>query len=777
MSAVSPTTNFPSRASASSVDVRATINRLYTQRSLVRTLKWIAMGMIIAIAILGALGLVDSIFNLPRLLRIAIVVPTFLSALILLIYSLVLLFRGRVLSEKAREVERSVGIRENALVTFAESSEKPAEGEPRPYIAARLESQARRSLTELNVERVVPRRAGYRMGMVFVLVLTIIASVALLKPIAFAREIHRVLLLEPDKPSSQNLNSEKSLLAECNVVAIENLRVRVVPPAYSGLPTEESIGDEPIRALAGSDISIEVLTRGNVSDATFAFAGEADALRALGNGQYVGSFVAQKSGALEVRVTAAGSESPSPIVRAVEVYSDSPPEAHITEPTADKLLRGVPAEAVSVRWSVRDDLGIADISLNYIRSRGEGDAAKFTNGNVSVGRVDRLSSREWQGGAVLELPRLGLQPGDTLVYWVEARDRNPSSNNTGRSASLAIAIIAPEPVKLNLGDLGPTEIGRFLLSERMIIIHTEKLHAERGRLARDAFMRRAQDIAAEQREFKNSFNEYINFEGVGSEPTSTNTESVEERVQEAEEERTGVHMHRIPDPPAGSPANVRDMVLAIRAMWDAEDALASGDTAKALMYQRDALTRLKRAQLAVRYIPPVFAQSKPIDLKRRYAGELNEIKTRLQRLTKLPESKEAVALRASLSAAYAALSDLQTTLGLPEASRAAAIARARERTNQAANNLSAAGGEHAATIAEALGQLRIVETELARFDVAGSSEAYAERLSKPLSLLTQATASLFAIAEARTRAAGGEVNRGLPTDNSRASDYFRRLNK
>ena len=158
------------------------------------------------------------------------------------------------------------------------------------------------------------------------------------------------------------------------------------------------------------------------------------------------------------------------------------------------------------------------------------------------------------------------------------------------------------------------------------------------------------------------------------------------------------------------------MIYAIRAMWDAEASLSTGDTTKALVYEREALTRLKRAQLAVRYVPPVFASSKPVDLKRRYAGELNEIKTRLERLPRRPESKEATSLRAALTDAYAALNELHATLGQPASGRVNAISRARDNTNQAASNLTSVVGDHASTIAEALGQLRIVEGELSRLD-------------------------------------------------------------
>jgi hypothetical protein len=413
--------------------------------------------------------------------------------------------------------------------------------------------------------------------------------------------------------------------------------------------------------------------------------------------------------------------------------------------------------------------------LKYIKSRGEGDAAKFTNGEASIGNIERASNREWRGTTALDLRRLDMQPGDTLVLWIEAHDRNPSANNTGRSASVAIAIAAPELAKLNLSDLMPTEIGRFLLSQRQIIILTEKLHSERSRLAKDEFKRRSNSIAVEQREFKNSFNDYIEFEGADGEEASAG--SVEEQVRAAEDERLAPHFHGIPEPPAGAPTSVREMTYAIRAMWDAEEALINADTALALKHEREALVRLKRAQSAVRYVPPIVAQSKPIDLKRRYAGELAEIRTRLERLARRGNARaESAPVRAALSDAYAALNDLQETLNVSASVRQSAVGRARDRARRAADNLlSVRAGDHAATIAEAAGQFRVVEMELARVEVGGSADEYAARISKPLALLAQASSNLFAIAESSTRAVGGDANNLLPTNDARAAEYFRRL--
>jgi hypothetical protein len=782
VSATSPEIRIETRSPSQRVDVRAAIFRLAFRRWLWRAVARLTFVTAFTLALLCLLGALDYLWPLPQTARIVVVVTVLLAFLLLFARALWQLAQRPALAVAAREIERAAGDRHNALVTLCENLESAAIVEGAPYMLARLARQAREELSAIDERRGAPHEHALRGTITLTVMLLFMLLLRVLFPAAFALEAGRWLRLKSDEAATRLSVSEligPNVGEAVGVVTIEELRVRVVPPAYTGLGAFEVPGDAPVRALAGSQVELTLHARGTVEGASLSFNGAEAAMRALGEGRFSGTFIAAASGAFEARILTDEKLAPAPLVRAVEVYADVPPEARIVEPSGDQLLRSIPAEPVSVRWTARDDLGLAGIALKYIKSRGEGDAAKFTNGELSLGSVERESPREWRGTAQLDLARLGLQAGDTLVFWIEARDRNTSAGNTGRSASLAIAIRAPEAAKLNLSDLLPNEIGRFLLSQRQIIIKTEKLHAERTRLAQSELLNRSNDIAADQRDFKNSFNDYIKTEGDSSDEETdagTGEASVEERAREAETERTAPHFHGIPEPPTGAPASVREMVYAIRAMWDAEDALSIGDTAKALVHERDALTRLKRAQAAVRYIPPIVARSKPVDLKRRYAGELAEIRTRLEKLARRPQSKESAELRAALQNAYAALGDLQGTLNVPASVRGSATARARERSMKAADALVRIGGNHAAIIAEAAGQLRIVETELARLEIGGTTEEYAARLSKPLALLTQAAANLFAIAESSTRSGNNEAGALLPADDARAAEYFRRLN-
>jgi len=794
-----------------SVDVRAWLLRLHFRRKFLQAGSRVMLALACTLALCVVVALLDYLWPIKRVWRIAFVSSLWLAAVLAVAHAVWSLIKKRTLVEVAREIERAGNSKQNALVTFAEHAQEqmPTDGGAalvaasthrnnfdQSYVFARLRRQVQSELAGMNRILVLPRRTFQRRAALLVCALLLLFALRLAAPFAFARETKRVLLFEHDDDASIGKFDKESKAAAMNntndpnaVVVIDDFRVRVLPPSYSGLGAQDvSNSDAPVRALKGSQIEVTMHTRGTIDKALISFGGATNAMRALQANRFTGTFNAAASGAFETRVvTFDERRAPAPIVRAVEVYADAPPEARIIEPATDQLLRAVPDRPVAVRWTARDDLGLQNVALRFIKSRGEGDAAKFTNGETSPGQTTRLSAREWRGQTALDLARLDMQAGDTLVFWIEARDRNSFANNTGRSASLSIAIKGAEVFKLDLSDLRPSEVGRFLLSERLILLHTEKLHNERARLAQTEFTRRANIIAAEQREFKNSFKDYINIEGAAGEEAHSDDATtaaagqaltVEQRAQAAADERTEIHNHGIPEPPPGAPASVTEMTLAISAMWNAEDALSASDTTKALMFEREALARLKLAQAAVRYVPPVLPRSKPLDLKRRYAGELAEIRTQLENLARRPATKEAAPVRAALADAFNALAELQSTLGVPTVGRSSAVARARDKSRAAANRLVSLGGDHAATIAEAAGQLRIVETELQHVGTSGTSEDFAARLSKPLTLLAQAASNLYAIAEQSVHGSGDSSAGTLaPSDDARANEYFRRLTR
>jgi hypothetical protein len=210
-------------------------------------------------------------------------------------------------------------------------------------------------------------------------------------------------------------------------------------------------------------------------------------------------------------------------------------------------------------------------------------------------------------------------------------------------------------------------------------------------------------------------------------------------------------------------------------MWDAEESLSLGDTGTALGHEREALKRLKSAQAAIRYFPPIAPRHTPVDIKRRYQGELQEIKTNLERLKREPESRETIAVRSALAETYRAVDELNGLIESSPSVRQGRISAAAKRAGTAAEMLLGVGGEHAAMIAECAGQLRIIESELGRMDLGSQPEVFRGQLERPLALLVRTASSIFSIAKGSGAAASSDSASSSLLKQGRTGEYFKRL--
>ncbi|MDQ3820226.1 MAG: hypothetical protein M3362_21450, partial [Acidobacteriota bacterium] len=309
------------------VDLRASIRLLHFKRRLFHAIKRGASALAFAAFALFVVAVADYRWALPHMARAALLSLILVSTLSLLACIVWNLMRRSPLVDAAREVERAAGINRNAVVTMIESFEGAGTQESRLYMLARLERQARVELSSIDERVVAPRRGAVRGACALAFLLLVLLSLRLIAPLAFAREAGRVLLLARDD-SSSGLTVSNSLpeSSEANApVTIKEVRVRILPPAYSGLSVEEVAGDAPLRALAGSQVEVTLTTGGTPSGATLSFNGPANQMRSLGAGQFAGIFTASESGAFEARLQAYEKSAPAPLVRAVEVYNDLAP--------------------------------------------------------------------------------------------------------------------------------------------------------------------------------------------------------------------------------------------------------------------------------------------------------------------------------------------------------------------------------------------------------------------------------------------------------------------
>jgi hypothetical protein len=381
-------------------------------------------------------------------------------------------------------------------------------------------------------------------------------------------------------------------------LAAGQLRVIVAPPTYTGRPIETAIDPAVVTAVEGSRIRIETArSAGRVSLSQLESAGT-PAFREESN-----LWVAEFSPAESVALVVTYSDLPRDIgtrVLQVRVEPDARPAVRIRTPARD-LLFADSAGVVPLEIEAQDDIGLQWLRLRYTRVSGSGETFTFEEGDVPLD-VNRSSDTAWQARGRITLPALKLGDGDTVVYRALVADGKPGADP-----------VASESYLIEIGRLaGAASTGfavdeerdRQGLSQQMLIIKTERLHADRSRLTPAALLEQSRMLAVEQRMVRAEFVFMTGGE-------------VADEVEEAE------HAHELAEGRLENQSQV-ELLTAIREMSRAEARLNAADTATALQFERAALRALQRAFDRRRYLLRTMPERTRIDPARRLSGERAE---------------------------------------------------------------------------------------------------------------------------------------------------------
>jgi hypothetical protein len=375
------------------------------------------------------------------------------------------------------------------------------------------------------------------------------------------------------------------------------LRVIVTAPSYAGRRPVVSVNPERVTALEGSTVRLEV---GEAPDRTKTVLYDLDGSQREFSAQDQSAsleLVASASRPLLVRQARQDGDVADRLVH-LRVDRDEGAVVSIRQPAKDLIFadgRG----RVPVEIEARDDVALATLALRYTRVSGSGETFTFEEGEWPVDII-REGAANWRASAVFSLDSLNLQDGDSIVYRAIARDSKPgAAPASSESYLIEIGRLAGAASQ---GFAVPEERDRHAISQQMVIVKTEKLHASRGAMEAAEFLEQSQLLAVEQRMVQA---EFVFMTGG----------HVHDEVEEA------AQSHEIAEGRLENSATA-EMMNAIREMSRAEARLNAGDTVGALQFERAALKALQRAFDRRRYFLRTLPERARIDPSRRLTGDL-----------------------------------------------------------------------------------------------------------------------------------------------------------
>ncbi len=531
----------------------------------------------------------------------------------------------------AFEVERRAPECRNLLVTAAELTGPPP-SDPRqvvrPEIVRLVESRAAGLVEGLDPVRLFPLRRAWA-G----LMLGVLAWVGL-APFASARDV-------PSEPVGTAVSADLSPA----ILAIEAI---VTPPPYTGLEANQLSDPEHLRVVAGSRVGLRIRADADAMRLT-----TREGARELGrapDGSFEAEVVVAEDGFMALEPRLAGGEAGPRRLIGWEAIPDAPPVVRITEPGRD-LFFPAADRTVPLEFSAEDDFAVDELRLTYTIVSGSGETFEFVDGEVPA-RITRSNERSWTATADLDLADLGLGLGDMVVYRAVARDRRPGTMEV-ESDAFVVEIVG-EAAAIAGGFALESDEERDALSQRMIIIKTERLLERADTMPADELVYEARRLAAEQRTVRAEFVFMMGGE-------------VQDEVEEAE------HEHEIAEGRLELRGR-RELSRSVLFMSQAAAQLTDVNLEAALPLEYAALEALQSALARSRYILRVLPERQSIDLARRLtgeadpaigrrAGELPDADPELDSLRRVLDELSAVAATGGLEqAAGATLSGLANEL-------------------------------------------------------------------------------------------------------------------
>lgn len=260
---------------------------------------------------------------------------------------------------------------------------------------------------------------------------------------------------------------------------IDNTRIRVTPPAYTGLPEEEFDQFQNFSAVEGSQIewhltapaaaSVSLQTESSAIPLTADAAGAHSLTHPLGE-SIIGRFVMEDE---------AGRSARTPEFQ-IQAEPDLPPTIEVTQPGRDTETE--PTEEVPLTALAADDFGLTGVTLHVsVSGQRQPPLELLANG------TDRITERTIK--SAIDFAALEAKEGDVVVYFFTATDnRQPEAQQT-RSEVFFIEVreeVVPKEMEGQPMEIEQVDLNALIVElKRLVRLSWEAVAAKESRLERE----------------------------------------------------------------------------------------------------------------------------------------------------------------------------------------------------------------------------------------------------------------------------------------------------
>lgn len=198
---------------------------------------------------------------------------------------------------------------------------------------------------------------------------------------------------------------------------IERVRLTYQYPEWTGLDASTDEESRDIRAVAGTDVKVEVFADAPLDAPALIVDGQSQELEQNGQAS-TGTIAVNEPGKYQVGARVADEFVALSDEYTIEIVADEKPTIEIRKPGRD--WRATSIEEVPVHIQAEDDFRLRDVSLLYSVNGGEWQKMPV-GGGARRSENEQLLSMEELGQKAADTQR--LVPGDLVSYYAVAKDR------------------------------------------------------------------------------------------------------------------------------------------------------------------------------------------------------------------------------------------------------------------------------------------------------------------------------------------------------------------
>lgn len=480
--------------------------------------------------------------------------------------------------------------------------------------------------------------------------------------------------IESNSPNQQNEISNTLTPREIEIpIEISSLTVRISPPAYTGLPVLEQSNLE-IKTIKGSKITWEAeFTHGDKLSVKLVNSQGEELEFEKDSNRFSLRDEASGSGIYALR----GYQGDETVFESsyftLEVLEDKEPLIQPTEKEVYKFHFQKDSQKMELEAKVSDDFKVKEVYLVATLARGSGENVKFRESRIDLNQRNFKSSIL---STELDFEALEFRQGDELYYYWAAKDNKTPESNFSRSDTYFIKYVDSTGIgEEELAGMAITVLPEYFRSQRQIIIDTEKLIAQRGKLKEQTFNETSNAIGYDQKLLRLRYGQYLGeeFENsagggsmeddegdilagyrhahdeegehemavlAGETNVSTSENATEEEYNNEDESGLGnllsafMHDHGAEDENTFYEESTKSALkMALEQMWESELYLRLYEPEKALPFEIKALEYLKSVQQKSRvYVKRTGFDPAPIkEEEKRLTGELEDIDQQIKK--------------------------------------------------------------------------------------------------------------------------------------------------